>query len=84
MTSYLFQMVSALYVLIVIWTSIVHIVAQDITKPAVFDEEVDVSIDARRSRQSTSTKAEAANKNQTLAVKILMKDFQPLFLIMYS
>jgi hypothetical protein len=62
MTSSLFQMVSALYVFIVILTSIVHIVAQDITEPAVFDEEVDVCIDARRSRQSTSTKAEAANK----------------------
>jgi hypothetical protein len=55
-------MVSSLYFFVVILASIVHIVAQGLTEPAIFYEEVDVSIDARRSRQSTSTKAEAANK----------------------
>ena len=63
MTSSLFQMVSALYVFIVILTSIVHIVAQDITEPAVFDEEVDVSVYARDARSSTSNMAKAAYKN---------------------
>ncbi len=38
-----FQMVSSFFFFIVILTSIVHIVAQDITEPAVFDEVVDIS-----------------------------------------
>ncbi len=43
LTSSLFQMVISLYFFIVILTSIVHIVAQDITEPAIFDEVVDIS-----------------------------------------
>ena len=63
MTSTLFQIVSSLYFFIFILASIVHIVAQDITEPAVFDEVVDVSIDARNARSSTSNRAKAAYKN---------------------
>jgi hypothetical protein len=41
--SSLFQMVSSFFFFIVILTSIVHIVAQNITEPAIFDEVVDIS-----------------------------------------
>jgi hypothetical protein len=36
-------MVSSFFFFVVILASIVHIVAQDITEPAVFDEVVDIS-----------------------------------------